>query len=72
MNELDSKIVKEYATPRFDFWKQHLTPQEIAVFQLHYFENYPLFRIAQLTNYSERQIKRILKSARKKIFKLIP
>ncbi len=72
MDNLENKIIKEYATPRFDFWKQHLTPTEISVFTLYYFDNLPIYRIAQLENYSDKQIQRFLKSARKKIYKLLP
>lgn len=72
MNDFDNKVMKEYVTPRFDFWKQHLTPTEISIFTLYYFDNFPIYRIAQITNYSEVQTKRILKAARKKIYKLLP
>lgn len=72
MDNLDYKIIKEYAMPRFEFWKQYLSPTEISVFTLYYFDNFPIYRIAQTTNYSEVQTKRILKSARKKIYKLLP
>ena len=72
MNSFDNKMIKEYSMPRFEYWKQHLTPTEISVFTLYYFDNFPIYRIAQTTNYSEIQIKRILKSARKKIYKLLP
>lgn len=72
MDDLENKIIKEYSAPRFEFWKKYLTPMEIAVFTLYYFDNLPIFRIAQITNYSERQTIRILKAARKKIYRLLP
>lgn len=72
MNDFDNKVMKEYAKPRFEYWKQFLKPQEISVFTLYYFEKYSIVKISITLNYSEIQIKRILKSARKKIYKHIP
>lgn len=72
MDKMENKMIKEYSMPRFEHWKQYLTPTEISIFTLYYFDNFPIYRIAQITNYSEVQTKRILKAARKKIYKLLP
>lgn len=72
MDKLDKKIMAKYTEPRWEFWKQHLTPHEQSIFQLYYYQDLSIIKIANLQNYSERQVKRLLKSARKKIYKLIP
>lgn len=72
MDKFDKKIIEEYSTPRFQYWKEFLTPQETAVFALYYFEDMDILHISLHLCYSEAQIKRILKSARRKIFKRLP
>lgn len=66
------QIVANFLSSKFDEWKPYLTETEQAVFILYYFKGYKIFQIAMEINYSEIQVKRILKSARKKINKLLP
>ena len=66
------QIVANFLSIRFEDWKPYLTQNEQAVFILHYFKGKKLYQIAMEINYSEVQVKRILKSARKKIYKLLP
>ena len=66
------QIVANFLSSKFDEWKPYLNTNEQAVFILYYFKGYKIFQIAMEINYSERQIFRILKSARKKINKLLP
>lgn len=66
------EIVANFLSVKFEDWKPYLTENEQAVFILHYFKGKKLYQIAMEINYSERQIFRILKSARKKINKLLP
>jgi RNA polymerase sigma factor (sigma-70 family) len=71
MDKLE-KIVANFLSSKFDEWKPYLNTNEQAVFILYYFKGYKIFQIAMEINYSEIQVKRILKSARKKINKLLP
>jgi RNA polymerase sigma factor (sigma-70 family) len=71
MDKLE-QIVANFLSSKFDEWKPYLNTDEQAVFILYYFKGYKTFQIAMEINYSERQIFRILKSARKKINKLLP
>lgn len=66
------EIVANFLSVKFEDWKPYLTENEQAVFILHYFKGKKLYQIAMEINYSEVQVKRILKSARKKIYKLLP
>ena len=66
------QIVANFLSVRFEDWKPYLTQNEQAVFILHYFKGKKIYQIAMEINYSEVQVKRILKSARKKIYKLLP
>lgn len=66
------KIVADFLSTRFEEWKPFLTTTEQAVFILHYFKGKKIYQIAMEINYSEIQVKRILKSARNKIYKLLP
>lgn len=72
MDEFDRKVIVEYVSPRFDSWKEFLTPTEQAIFKEYYYFGFSIVKISQLENYSEIQIKRILKRARNKIFKHLP
>lgn len=71
MDKLE-QIIANFLSSKFDEWKPYLNTDEQAVFILYYFKGYKTFQIAMEINYSERQIFRILKSARKKINKLLP
>lgn len=71
MDKID-KIIADFLSVKFEEWKPYLNKNEQAVFILYYFKGYKIFQIAMEINYSEIQIKRILKSARKKINKLLP
>lgn len=66
------KIVAEFLSSKFDEWKPYLTEIEQAVFILYYFKGYSITKISFEVNYSDRQVRRLLKSARKKIYKLLP
>ena len=66
------QIVANFLSVKFEDWKPYLTQNEQAVFILHYFKGKKIYQIAMEINYSEVQVKRILKSARKKIYKLLP
>lgn len=71
MDKLD-KLIAELLSPLFEGWKPYLTKEEQVVFGLTYFKDYSQVKIAMEINYSERQIRRILKSAKRKINKLLP
>lgn len=71
MEKLD-KLIADLLSPKFEEWKQYLTKEEQAVFGLTYFKDYSQIKIALEINYSERQVRRILKSAKRKINKLLP
>lgn len=71
MDKLD-KIIGTFLSNKFDEWKPYLTKEEQAVFILHYFKGKSILEIAFELNYCDRQIYRLLKSARKKINKLLP
>lgn len=66
------EIVANFLSVKFEDWKPYLNKNEQAVFILHYFKGKKIYQIAMEINYSEVQVKRILKSARKKIYKLLP
>lgn len=66
------KIVADFKSSKFEEWKPYLTKLEQAVFVMHEFKCYTMVAIADEISYSERQVYRILKSARKKINKLLP
>lgn len=72
MDEFEQKVIREYASDRFSVWKEYLTPTEQAIFYDYYFLGFSIIKITGVENYSERQVKRILKSARKKIYKRLP
>ena len=71
-DKFDKRIICEYSTPRLEDWKQFLTPTEQAIFYEYYYLDWTVVKIANVENYSEAQAFRILKRARKKIFKHIP
>lgn len=71
MEKLD-KLIADLLSPKFEEWKSYLTKEEQAVFGLTYFKGYSRVKTAMEIGYSEVQVKRILKSARKKINKLLP
>ncbi len=66
------EIVANFLSTKFEDWKPYLSETEQAVFILYYFKGKKIFQIAMEINYSESQVKRILKSARKKIYRLLP
>lgn len=71
MNKIE-RIVAEFLSEKFKEWKDYLTSDEQTVFILFYFKCYPLAKISEETHYSTRTIQRLLRSARKKIAKLLP
>ena len=71
MDKLE-QIIANFLSSKFDEWKPYLNTNEQAVFILYYFKGYKIFQIAMEINYSERNVKRLLNSARKKINKLLP
>lgn len=71
MDKLE-KIVADFLSNKFNEWKPYLNTNEQAVFILYYFKGYTITKISLEINYSDSQVKRILKSARKKINKLLP
>lgn len=72
MNEFEHKAVKDFVSKKFNEWKPHLTDAEQQIFYLHYFCNWTVIKISMEVNYSERNVKRILRKARKKVYKLLP
>ena len=66
------EIVANFLSERFEDLKPYLTETEQAVFILHYFKGKKIEQICVEINFSERQVYRILKSARKKNYKLLP
>ena len=56
----------------FENWMPFLTVDEEAVIILKCFKNMKVYQIAMEISFSERQINRILKSAKKKINKVLP
>lgn len=71
MDKLD-KVVASFLSDKFEEWKPHLTKEEQAVFILREFKGYSVIQTGQEIGYSDRQVLRIYKSARKKINKLLP
>lgn len=71
MDKLE-KIIANFLSSKFDEWKPYLNTNEQAVFILYYFKGYKIFQIAMELNYCEKQVSRILKSAKRKINKLLP
>lgn len=71
MDKID-KIVADFLSKRFDDWKPHLTKEEQAVFILREFKGYSVIQTANEIGYSDRQVRRLYKSARKKINRLLP
>lgn len=71
MDKLE-KIIAAFLSEKFKDWKEHLTTEEQAVFILYYFKGYSIVKTANEIHYSESSVKRYLKSARKKINKLLP
>lgn len=65
------KLVATFLSEKFEDWESVLTDNEKAVFSLFYLKGYSIVKIAQEINYSDRQVKRILQSARKKIYKVL-
>ena len=72
MDEFDRKIISEYTSPRLEEWRQYLTPIEFSIFKEYYYFGLSIVKIAMLEHYSDVQVKRILKKARKKIYKHLP
>lgn len=71
MDKLD-KIIADFLSPKFEEWKNHLTIDEQQVFFLFYFKGYSIIQIANEIHMCDRSVYRYLKSARKKINKLLP
>lgn len=63
------KLVSSFLSEKFEGWKPYLTKNENYAFELFYIKKYSIVRIAQEMDYSDRQISRLLKSARDKINK---
>ena len=73
MDKVVTTACKEFYSDKFNSeWKALLTEIEQQVFYLYYFEGNKIFQIAMKVNYSDRQVKRFLKSAKKKIYKTLP
>lgn len=66
------KIIGEFLSEKFEEWKPFLNRIEQAVFVLRYFKHYSIVKISNEIYYSERSVKRYLKSAKRKINRLIP
>ncbi len=71
MDKLD-KVIATFLSERFADWKPYLTKEEQAVFILREFKGYSVIQTANEIGYSDRQVLRLYKSARKKINKLLP
>lgn len=71
MDKLD-KIIANFLSERFEDWKPHLSKEEQAVFILKAFKGCNDIQVGFEIGYSDRQVRRIYKSARRKINKLIP
>lgn len=67
-----NKLISDFLSTKFDEWKQYMSSTEQDVFALYYFKGYSIIQISHELNYCYRQVKRILKSARKKVYKLLP
>jgi len=66
------KLVSDFLSVKFEEWKQYMTSSEQSIFALYYFKGYTIAQISIEVGYCERHVKRLLKSARKKVYKLIP
>lgn len=66
------KLVSDFLSTKFEEWKIDMTDKESVVFALFYFKGYSIIQISQEIQYSDSQVKRILKSARKKVYKKLP
>ena len=71
MDKID-KLVSDFLSTKFEEWRPYLTSAEQDVFKLFYFYGETISRISIEVGYCERHVKRLLKSARKKIYKLLP
>ena len=66
-----NKLISDFLSTKFEEWKLFLTESESKVFDLFYIKFHSIVRIAQEMDYSERQVNRLLKSAREKVGKHI-
>lgn len=66
------KIIAEFLCDKFNKeWKGVLTSTEQQVFYFYYVERYSIIKISSAVHYSDRQVIRILNSARRKIEKIL-
>lgn len=66
-----NKLISDFLSTKFEEWKLFLTESESKVFDLFYIKCHSIVRIAQEMDYSDRQVNRLLKSAREKVGKHI-
>lgn len=71
MDKLD-KAIANYLLKRFEEWKPHFTKEEQDVFVCTYIKRYSAVKTGFIVGYSDRQVRRILQSIRRKLNKLIP
>lgn len=66
------KIIAEVLSEKFEEWKPFLDKVEQVVIILRLFKKYPVVKICREIYYSEKAVKHYLKTAKRKIKKLIP
>lgn len=72
MDKLE-KYIADILSPKFENeWKPYLTEEEQKVFKAFYFKGMTTLQISFELNYTQRNIQKILKKAKKKIYRLLP
>lgn len=71
MDKLE-KLVSDFLSTKFNEWKPYLSDDEQKVFVAHYFKGMSTLQISFEMNYSQRNIQKILRKAKRKIYKILP
>lgn len=70
MDKLD-KAIANFLLKCFEKWKPHFTKEEQEVFICTYVKKYSAIKTGLIVGYSDRQVRRIIQSIRRKLNKLI-
>ncbi|MDE6966868.1 MAG: hypothetical protein K2O94_07825 [Clostridiales bacterium] len=71
MDKLE-KLVSDFLSTKFNEWKPYLSDDEQKVFGAYYFKGMSTLQISFEMNYSQRNIQKILRKAKRKIYKILP
>lgn len=66
------KLVSDFLSEKFKEWKPFLTVEEQEAFIAYYFKGMTTLQISFEMNYSQRNIQKLLRKARRKIYKILP